>query len=980
MSFEIFAYWNTTELVTLFNALAALTNSSDFVGLLRLLLIISVFSITLVVLGGGLRLDHMWRWVVMVALLHGLLLVPKGTVVIIDRTNASPTPYIVDNVPIGIASLISSATKIGDYLTTSFETVFSLPDDVQFRKSGTLFGARVIQNILMARSGSPVLSANMADFIRECVYPELATGYIQSHELIRQTDIWNYLAGKTNVARYVELREIPSGTMRLPATCPDAYQTLTLQLNGVVNTSINDLSNALNPTVPVAMRQALTQSQIMTAASLYTGIASSAPEIMRQGIVMNQFLDAQYNIPAQVGNAASATTSLAVVQALRSTSESYKVMASVGQQVMPKMRNIIEMILYALSPLALLLIIVMAQFGFNALSMYVKSLLWIQLWPPLYAVLNFIMTMYSSKQAIAVADGGMSLITLSYLNNLMVSDQAIAGMIAVVGVPTIAWATVHGLSLGASAFGSVIGSPTGAEAARFGSAASQGNIRMGQAGIDNQTMHQHNTQPNYHQGAPLMHDTSANGVQTTTFANGEQAFSSALIRHNTSMRMTFGERMANTFQQQSESAQTASASEMISSAKNYASGLQQSFDFARSHGETERMGSQTGTSSQIAFNESVTEAQQITNDFAKNHGLSQAQSAEILSYGQASMRNPKAIELISPIAIEAVARMTGTSSAKAEQTLKSAMSYLQRDGHSEALNRVEQAARNTSFDTIDESARRAMSSISSSFNESRTHADMSSAHFQQSQSLREMAGQLKESSGAFEGSMFHGFMRWMGSQYNSYQGRNFDGATVIEMAEKNPELLVPFLDSYYKEHMEPVVTANAAQLSSPEDIKRFFTEQAQIMESPASVRNFHTGNRSNISGMAESAGVFPTSTVTSGLPGQFSTVRDRVGQAMNFGSDYVGQQGMPVKDQSTRMTEPGAQPLTGIAGSNALAGALPDNLGSKFLDKVPGLDIPVAVPGAAVPEAQKHRIEEGNPQDPKIEALKKLTGFRKENK
>lgn len=973
MNFEIFAYWNTSELVTLFNALAALTNSEDFLGLLRLLLIIGIFSLALVVLGGGLRLDHMWRWVFMVALLHGLLLVPKATVIIIDRTNASPTPYIVDNVPAGIASLVSTSTKIGDYLTTAFETVFSLPEDVQFRKSGTLFGARVVRNLLMARSGSPVLSANMTDFIRECVYPELATGYIQSHELIRQTDIWNYLAGKTNVARYVELREIPSGVMQLPQTCPDAYQTLTTQLNTVVSTSINDLSNALNPTVPVAMRQALTQSQIMAAASLYTGISSSAPEIMRQGIVMNQFLDAQYNIPAQVGNTASATTSLAVVQALRSTSESYKVMASIGQQVMPKMRNIIEMILYALSPLALLMIIVMAQFGFNALGMYVKSLLWIQLWPPLYAVLNFIMTMYSSKQAIAVADGGMSLITLSYLNNMMVSDQAIAGMIAAVGIPTISWMIVQGLALGASAFGSVIGAPTGAEAARYAAAASQGNINMGQAGIDNQTMHQYHAQPNYHQGAPLLHDTSANGVQSTTFANGEQAFSSALIRHNTSMRMTFGERMANTFQQQSESAQTASASEMISSARNYAAGLQQSFDFSRTHGGTERLGTQTGTSSQIAFNESVTEAQQITSDFAKNHGLSQTQSAEILAYGQAAMRNPKAIDGFSPVAIEAVARMTGTSSAQAEQTLKSAMSYLQKDGHSEALSRVEQAARNTSFNTTDESSRRAISAINSSFTESRTHADMSSAHFQQSQSFRETAGQLKENSGAFEGSMFHGFMHWMGSQYNSYLGRNFDGATVIETAEKNPELLVPYLDSYYKERMEPIVTANATQLNSPEAIRRFFTEQAQIIESPASVRNLHADSRNTVSGLAGSAGVSTTDAVTSGLPGQFSAVRNRVGQAMNAGADYVSQQGSPVKDQATRMTEPGAQPLTGIAGSNALAGALPDSMGAKLLDKVPGLDIPVAVPGAAVPEAQKQRIEQGSPQDPKLETLRKLT-------
>lgn len=973
MQFEIFAYWSTSELVTLFNAIAALTNSSDFLSLLRLLGIIGILSVALVVLGGGLRMDHTWRWVMMAALFHGMLLIPKATVVIIDRTSSGAPPYVVANVPVGIASVISTTTKIGDFLTTAFETVFSLPNEVQFRKSGTLFGARVVRNLLMARSGSPVLSANMTDFIRECVYPELATGYIHSQDLVREQDLWNFLNGRTNIARYVEIRQIPSGTMMLPMTCPDAYTTLTTQINTVVNTAINDLSNVLNPTVPVAMRQALTQNQIVTAANLYTGISSSAPEIMRQGIIMNQFLDAQYNIPAQVGNTASAASSLAVVQSIRSTSESYRVMATAGQQVMPKVRNVIEMVLYALAPLTLFMIIIMGHFGFSALGMYIKCLLWIQLWPPLYAVLNFIMTMYSSKEALAVANGGMSMHTIGYLNNMMVSDQAIAGMIAVVGVPTISWMLVNGMALGASAFASAIGSPAGAEAARFAAAASQGNINMGQAGIDNQTMYQHQEQPNYHQGAPVLYGTAANGIQSTTFANGEQAFSSALIRHNTSMRMTFGERMSNTFQQQAESSLTVSAGEMITSAQNYAAGLQQSFDFVRSHGDSERLGTQTGTTSQIGFNESVSRAEQITNDFARNHNLSQKQGAEIIGYASALIKNPKAIEKLLPIAIEASAKVAGSSTAQADQTLKSAISYLQKDGYADALNHVEQAARNTSFDSADESARRAMAGINSSFTESRTHADTSSAQFQQSEAYRELAGQLKESSGAFEGSMFAPFMRWMGSQYNSYLGRNFDGATVMEMAEKNPELLIPFLDSFYKQHMEPIVNANAPHLNSPEDIRRFFSEQSQMLGGATSVRNFHAGARTTVSGMAGSTGVSPSDTVGSNLPDQFNVVRGRVRQAMDAGAGYVSQQGAPVMNQANRMTEPGSQPLTGIAGSNALAGALPDSLGAKTLNNLPGIDIPLAVPGAAIPEAQKIRMEQGNPQDPKLETLRKLT-------
>ena len=512
----------------------------------------------------------------------------------------------------------------------------------------------------------------------------------------------------------------------------------------------------------------------------------------------------------------------------------------------------------------------------------------------------------------------------------------------------------------------------GAEAARFAAAASQGNVSMGQLGVDNQTMWQYNTQPITRTGAPVHYSAGSNGIITTHLANGQEAFDSSLIRHNTSMRLTFGERMASTFQQQSESAQTAAASDMVTSAKMYASGLQQAFDFARSHGISERTGTQTGTSSQIGFSQAVNEVREIANTFARDHGLSQGQSAEILGIGQALIKNPQALNMLLPLAVQASARMSGGSSASAEQTLKSAVGYLQKDGHSEALSRAEQAIRSASFDRSDESARRAVEGISSSFSESRTHADMATAHLQRSESYKEMAGQLKESSGAFEASMYHRFMGWMSTQYNSYLGRNFDGSTVSEMAEKNPELLVPFLDTFYKEHMESMVSSNAPQFNSPDDIRHFFVEQSQMMGGAAGVQAFHGSSTNVVSGFSGSADVSPDRMATSEMPGRFGEARERVIQALGAGNVNVESQGGPLQEKAVRMTDPGSQPLTGIAGSNAAAGSLPDSLGSKLLDKVPGIDMSIAVPGAAVPEAQQQRMQQGAPQDPKMDSIRNL--------
>ena len=89
MNFEVYAYWNTVELAAVFNAIAAITGSGDFNGLLQTLALVAILSLSIAVLAGRGRLDDFWRWVVMLGVFHGMLLVPKSNVVIVDRDEPS---------------------------------------------------------------------------------------------------------------------------------------------------------------------------------------------------------------------------------------------------------------------------------------------------------------------------------------------------------------------------------------------------------------------------------------------------------------------------------------------------------------------------------------------------------------------------------------------------------------------------------------------------------------------------------------------------------------------------------------------------------------------------------------------------------------------------------------------------------------------------------------------------------------------------
>ena len=517
MNFEVYAYWNIEELTATFNAVAALMGSGDYLGLLRTLALVGILSLALVVLAGKGRMEDFWKWVIMLALFNGMLLVPKTNVIVVDRTGTTPA-QVVANVPIGLAAFAHSTSKIGDWLTGAFETVFALPGDLQFRTSGTLFGHRVLQERLAIKSGQPILTTNFYEFYRECITPELASGYIRMNDLMKTNDIWGTLNGLTNPSRLVTLRDTADPTIMQTLGCTAAYTTLTIQLNAEAANQLGLLGNRMYPGMPSALANTAISGSLATSTNYLLGLSATATDTIKQSIVSNAVIDAQYTIPAQIGDAASAATNLAQAQAVRQTGDAYKAMAKLAEGTMPKARNAIELVQYAVFPIILLLTLVAGHHGGSVLKMYAGSLLWIQLWPPLYAIMNFLMNVQAQKALTSATNGGgMSLESYSYLNNSVVSDQAIAGML-VLSIPAIAAALIKWGDAGLRSVGASF-APRDAEKAA--AALAQGNMNMGNASLGN-VQHgnystlQHSTQPSLAAGAGKMASADSFGSMERT--------------------------------------------------------------------------------------------------------------------------------------------------------------------------------------------------------------------------------------------------------------------------------------------------------------------------------------------------------------------------------------------------------------------------------------------------------------------------------
>lgn len=965
MNFEIYAYWNTLELVNVFNAIAAITGSGDFNGLLRTLALVMIIGLVVAVLAGKGKQEDFWRWVIMLAVMHGMLLVPKSNVLIVDRTGTHPA-QMVANVPIGLAALAHGTSKIGDWLTTAFETVFSLPDDVQLRKTGTLFGHRVMLERLGTQFASPILMRNLDEFYRECVIPDLATGVINPDNLAKSENIWQVFAN-TNPGLLVTIADYSDPSVATTVSCPAAYTALTTQINADSNVVLGLRAQGLYPEMSLALARASLANALTTTQQFFAPSASATPVLdqIKQGAMCNYIIDAPARVAAQMGDAAQVQQATATAAGIRSYKATTSTAYSVAMSGMPKFRNAIEMMAYAVFPIVVIMIVIAGQHAGTFLKGYLGTLLWVQLWPPLYAVMNYMMNIKSksavSSMVAANSDAYLSCNLTNWLGTTAIDDMNVAAYLTL-SIPVIAWGLVQGTLSAAS---------SAVAASTQGAGASGGRFLDNTVRSDQITAGQYNMSPTVRTGATVRTDVGPNGVSTTTFGDGTTAVDASTMQHRMNLRLNTGTRISGALQQQSEVAETSAVGNVVSAATATAAAIQQSADFARTHSKGDQAGTRSGISDQSGISQAVSQTQKSIDSFASKHGLDQSQSARILAMAEVAAQNPKALDLVSPVSVKAAAQVAGTSEATAKQLLESAKTHAKETGFSESVDKVRRASRESSFSSSDESAVRAMEGIRANLDRSEQHMDQASASHQKSIALKEAASRARENSGAWETGMIRQFADWMTTQRNDQDllGRNFDAGTVAQMAEKNPELLTPFVERFFKDRIEPNLSTNVGEVKAAGDVQALFNQGKTGMPSASDIAGRGGEWLGQVKGAAAGAGVDPGKGVASTVPQQVEAGMTAAGQAIDAGKAGVAAAGDPLVQKVTNQTAPGSQALLGLAATNAIGQVMPDGVSRSMMEKLPGIDTSVGTPGAAVAEAAAERSSAGQPRDPVLQTV-----------
>jgi conjugal transfer mating pair stabilization protein TraG len=570
--FEIYAYGNVDTLTGVFNAIAAIMGGAGYLSLIKTMAVTGV----LVAAAAGLFTPgrfHGWGWLMGLLLVYHAMFLPKADVAIVDKLGSHP-PAVVGNVPIGVAFFGHATSLVGDVMTRFFETAFQvipdtnaqLPEALAYQKNGVMFGNRLIQASRAANVADPQLRADMIAFVHNCTVYDLQDGTIDPAAFAQSTDIWA-LMGTPNPGRFstwgnpVQVDTCPAIytrlSSRLPAEIARARATLALQMNPTLDPGI------AAGVIDGQLEQAYTKTRIATA-------AQGAADLLRQNILINLVQDTNTLAGLRLNDPAATMLATARANATASTNASFITMGRIAAQALPMIRNVIEAVIYAVFPFVLLLFLLAQGKGLAlAIKSFVMSLVWIQLWPPLYAILNYVGTLASAKNLAAAASlgantRGLTLDTAASIYQGAISDQAIAGYL-IAAIPLIATAIIKGgeVAFQAVTASSAIQSAASSEAA----ATSKGLISQNSVSLDQQQLGP--TRTSAFMGATTeAHGTTIQGIGPEAGVFRYQATMSRLAS-----TFTISERQATAIGESARQAETFATSEREAMQRSQATAL-----------------------------------------------------------------------------------------------------------------------------------------------------------------------------------------------------------------------------------------------------------------------------------------------------------------------------------------------------------------------------------------------------------------------
>ncbi len=605
MAYEIYVISNSDLFREGLNAIAALCGSPGFKAATW---IGSAIGIIMTAAAYVKQHDVMLylKWLVTYFFVFNILLGVPSTVAIINTSDQTVPAQMVDNVPFGITFPAHLITAFGYGFSSDLEAVFALPNEEQYHQTGMLFGSNLFRLSLASQWDDSEIMNEMNSYVRSCVVGDILINHKYTfNDLLHTEDIWALMISNPSPIRGIFI----DGNFN---TCVQASQILTRKLNEYSAKTAPAMLARFIPTrntyVPDAVNNMLASTY-----QYFKSASKTGTDILRQNIAINAFRSGLKNYAAETGSVAG-LENIANTMAMNNTRMAWATSQHIGIQTLPLMQVVLFLLLICIFPLIAVLALV-PGLGFGVFKNYLYSLLWLETWPIMYAILNMAMNFYLSA-------GNHGTVTLANINLLAQEHSDIAGIAGylVLAIPFLSLGIVKGMAFTFNNAAQYLGGMIHSIAQSSGASVATGNYSLGNVSTDNATAN--NLNANKHD----TNFTSMHGLNTQQFGNAATVTATPMGHDVYSTGQGISQLATN-----AHAAQSAANSVSQQIDRSLTSALTHNVQYAQSKAHNDALGTnQTGgVSSQV--DHAMSTINTLTNVLAHKEGITTADAFQRLS-------------------------------------------------------------------------------------------------------------------------------------------------------------------------------------------------------------------------------------------------------------------------------------------------------------------------------------------------------------
>lgn len=478
LTIDFYAYWNGDSVASLFQMLAGLTNTSDYMQLLKCTALLSLIAAAVMACVRN-RGGDIITWFAATVLFFMIAFVPRVTVNVVDVRALSAKA--VENVPIGVGFTAGLTSTVGKWLAEAFETAFADVDAERFTKFGAAFPERVVEAIHKTGPILPETRALLDPFVEHCITPELLDDEGKLMELMNSTNLLATIgqAGWVNPSRFI----LADGK---PLYCDAALVKLKTHLTAkeipaqekLLFTKLSGSETAL---VEAALRKAIPEAQ-----ALLLGTSMAMNESLQHSMLMTAVPEGVLRTAGKDGSPIAASVQLSKSQGNMASEIAFRTMSEIASAFLPKLRNILEFIVIAAFPIVFLLVVAMGPSGGIVIRAYFTLFVWLMLWAPLAAVVNYLLVHIDANPMNRLVEqfGGVTMQSADLIRDLGASSQAMAGYLMLL-IPVVSFMLARASEMSTSSLASSVMAPAGSAAQAQSANLAMGNISGGNASLGN---------------------------------------------------------------------------------------------------------------------------------------------------------------------------------------------------------------------------------------------------------------------------------------------------------------------------------------------------------------------------------------------------------------------------------------------------------------------------------------------------------------